>query len=107
MTETRVLHILRLFHKDGITMTDIAKRYRLSLVAVHDIIHRKTWQHVAPETYPAPTDQRAIVNPDIVREMRRLRETEQWDYQRLVEKYQLKYPTVVDICTYRTWRKVR
>lgn len=102
-TETQALHILQEFHEKGLSIQEIATKRRANIGTIHDIIQRHTWTHVAPGLYPAPGDQRAIVSKAIVREMRRLHEDEGWSYQALENAYHLKYPTVVDICTYRSW----
>lgn len=102
-TETQALHILQEFHDDGMTVTEIAKKRHTHMMTIHDIIHRKTWTHVAPGKYPVPGDQRAIINKTIAEEIRYLREQEEWSYKHIAEKFNLKYGTVIDICTYRTW----
>jgi len=40
-----VLTIRRLF-SDGMSQTDIAKQYGMSVMAIHNIVRYKTWKHV-------------------------------------------------------------
>lgn len=45
VTEDDVQEMRRL-HKEGVSQSDLHRRFGIGRVAVHQIIHRKTWQHV-------------------------------------------------------------
>lgn len=46
LTETTIREIRATYAVGGVRMIDLAGRYGISLAAVHNVIHRKTWAHV-------------------------------------------------------------
>lgn len=112
LTERRVEEILILFNDYHWTQQAILERYPMHPTTMHDVIYRKTWKHVMRGKYPVPAkDGRAKLPKlemiEIVKDMRRLRQHEHWSYEALNKKYdQFTYGTIIDICTYRSWKAV-
>lgn len=114
MTEIQALHILQDFHDKGMDDWEIAEKRRKPIKTVRAILNRETWKHIAPGKYPAIGNRRTRLNADIVREMRRLCEQEQWTWQAITahinEIYpdvRLTYPMTWNVCNYKTWKSVK
>lgn len=72
LTEPAVRDILHLFHEEHIPQQQLAKRFGVSYITIHDIIHRIGWTHVLPGKYPPPGDTRKSVSDEEVRIIRSL-----------------------------------
>lgn len=104
LTEVKVAHILRLRHEEGWTYKAIAKRYEVDHVTIHDIIKRKTWTHVLPGQFPAPTDDgRVTLTIHDVHAIRVLH-SDGITYAELGRQFHVDQAHIRKICLRQVWR---
>ena len=72
LNELEVRDILRLFHDEHLSQQNLAKRFNVSFVTIHNVVYREAWGHVLPGQYPPPQDTRKSVTEADVHEMRTL-----------------------------------
>ena len=106
LTEENVTDILHLFHDDGMQMKEIAQHFRVNIVTIHDIVHRKSWTHILPDLYPAPErDSRATLMKEDVRTIRQMH-TDGTTYHAIARQFCVTIGQVQRICTRPAWKHV-
>ncbi len=106
LTEKDVEDILESFHLRNETQKDLALRYNVNFVTIHDIVQRKSWNHVHKGLFPPPEkDGRTVVTADDVRLMRKLYQ-EGTSAGVLAKRFHLDVTQTWRICTYRSWKQI-
>lgn len=106
LREYDVRNIRSLYATKRWKLEELAARYQVNMITIHDIIKAKTWTHVDADTYVPPTDQRAVLTPEKVRELRQLRETEGLMYRQLAERFGITTTQACSICKRHSWKHV-
>lgn len=106
ITEDDVREIRRLYKEEHLRYVDIAIRFNIDFVTVHDAVKAKTWKHVDKDTYVPPEgDGRFVLTEDDVREMRRLR-LQGMTLKALANRYGIHLGSVSNICSRKSWKHI-
>lgn len=99
LTENDVRHIRYLRQEKGWSLYDLAKKYDVNYVTIHNIVYALTWAHVDADTYIPPTDSRQKVTDDNVCIMRKLFDTKQATIRQIADMYGITFS--------HTWRIIK
>ena len=112
LTQDEVLSIRRLWARGHMSQTALARVFRVHLSTIHDIVRRKAWQHLPPETdtdvVPGAKGERnsqAKLTAATVRELRALA-ADGHSQAQLARRFGVGKTTVEAVLTGRTWAHV-